>query len=145
MIDLIEHIDWAWAVVNILCPPIVPMFGVLQVRRRLLTPAQKKRVTPLATIRDGQLAWISVLWNIGTVYELVEYSRAIHWFNGWMVSLLLAEFLLVVGGMSIAANGAVTAGYNDDDVDLLRSSIIVTVASGILFLLLHAKVHPYVD
>lgn len=138
---LVGHIDWVWVVVNILLPPLVPMFGMLQVPGDLLLPELRANATALGTIRDGQLAWISVLWNVATAYELVESVERGAKFEHWMYSMLGFQTLLLLRGMSIAANGALTAGANQNDKTLLFTSILLTFVSGFLFILIHTRVH----
>jgi hypothetical protein len=118
------------------------MLGMLQVPKTVLNKAQLKRVSLVAAIRDGQLAWISVLWNIGAIYEMLEHVDKAHaGLEPWMWANLPVQVVLILRGMSTASNGAITAGYNDKNLALLYSSIAITLISGILFILTYTQVH----
>lgn len=68
-------------------------------------------------------------------------SKAAHTFLPWVGGLLFGEFIAVLGGMFLAAGGAVTAsGSARTEYRYLIGSIIVTILSAGMFAGVHAAV-----
>src|ERR1700722_19979985 len=106
-----------------------------------LNEAQRDKSKIATTIQDGQLGWLAVAWSAASVYESYAYmataGQLVDWF-GW---LLVLEFLLALGGMFIAAGGAITASSAPRaDRKYLYGSTIVTSMSALAFCYVQTKV-----
>jgi hypothetical protein len=132
-------INWSWVVVNIIAPIILPILGLLLMAWFMpLSDEQKQRARIITTVQDGQLGWLAVAWSMAAVYEAIDHMQKLHTFLPWVGGLLLGEFFVVLGGMFIAAGGAVTATEAPRaDQRYLVWSIIVTIVSAVVFTAVH--------
>ena len=131
---------FGWVGINIVAPIVLPMMGLWLVKGTMpITPAQKDKSRIITTVQDGQLGWLAVAWSSAAVYEAVEYMHKLNRFVDWIGVLLAVEFVLVLTGMFVAAGGAITASDAPrKDHKYLISSTIITLASAIVFMYVHA-------
>ena len=134
--------NFGWFGINIAAPVVLPMIGLSLVSWTMpLNEAQRDKSKIATTIQDGQLGWLAVAWSAASVYESYAYmataGQLVDWF-GW---LLVLEFLLALGGMFIAAGGAITASSAPRaDRKYLYGSTIVTSMSALAFCYVQTKV-----
>jgi hypothetical protein len=135
-------VNFGWFGINIAAPVVLPMIGLSLVSWTMpLNEAQRDKSKIAATIQDGQLGWLAVAWSAASVYESYAYmataGQLVDWF-GWLLAL---EFLLALGGMFIAAGGAITASSAPRaDRKYVYGSTIVTSVSALAFCYVQTKV-----
>jgi hypothetical protein len=137
--------ELGWFLVNVIAPIVVPIGGLLLVAAFPLTQAQRAKLSPMTTIKDGQLCWISVTYCILALYELHDFLRREDRYFEWAGWVETFAYIMILLGMFIAAGGAVTSDTVDagePDSDLMIGSIIVTLASAFLFVNIHGRLHP---
>jgi hypothetical protein len=99
-----------WALINIIVPIALPMLGLWLVSWTMpLTSSLREKTKPLVTVRDGQLGWLAVAWAAAAISDALSYMERTDHPLPSLGTLLMIEFFIVLGGMFVAAGGAVTA------------------------------------
>lgn len=134
--------NFGWFGINIAAPVVLPMIGLSLVSWTMpLNESQRGKSKIATTVQDGQLGWLAVAWSAASVYESYAYMANMGQLMDWFGWLLVLEFLLALGGMFIAAGGAVTASNAPRaDRKYVYGSTIVTSMSALAFCYVQSKV-----
>lgn len=130
-----------WVVVNLVFPVVLPPASMFMAGRYMArTPEEKKNARVLRTMQDGQLGWVSIAWCALALYEawdkidVPELHRFVLWSSGGLAFLIFGAIFISVGGALNAPE------VREEQKKYARDSVILTLAAGALFGIVHARV-----
>jgi hypothetical protein len=124
-----------WFLSNIVVPILAPLCVSLLFYCLPLSRAQRKRLSPLRAVKDGQLCWVALAYSAAGIYDLYGRMDA-PWLFGTLLATLVASSLLASAGTLFQTS----VGARFDENRLLHfrclvASLVLTIvaAAGLTF------------
>jgi hypothetical protein len=146
--------DWAWVLVNILLPILLPVFGLALMRICMKKPVDRnERKKALRSRRyvllfkDGQLGWVALLMCFASISDFADGLVRLHKAPpGWTIVVLLVIIGATMAATTFATNGAVDSVEPIDAKSFTNwisyyavalCSALTTIAAGAAFMVIH--------
>lgn len=85
-----------WFLSNIIVPILAPFCVSMMFYCLPLSRAQRQRLNPLRTVKDGQLCWVALAFSAAGIYELYGREDAPLLFGFLLATLVTSSLLRLV-------------------------------------------------
>jgi len=131
-----------WLGVNIAFPLVLPPASMWLAGKFIArTSVEKRNAKVIRTVQEGQMGWIAIAWCALGFYEGWSALEDNHALFKFVALTSVGMAFVIFGAVFVSVGGSLNASDSEEDkLKYTVGSIILTVAAGFLFTLVHAKV-----